>query len=105
MPVALDDNIVTDTASVFAYVGFNADIIRSALKAHEPNIEVFGREICTLITIVLSRGTSIATKSKEKMTPRGVEIFNNLCLKYRIKRVQFAKKKHLANSDVTLSFE
>lgn len=102
MNISLSDDVVTDTASVFAYVGFNADIIRSALKAREPDLQVYGKEICTLITIVLSRGTSIATKSKEKMTPRGVEIFNNLCLKYKVKRVQFAKK-HLANTDVTLS--
>lgn len=31
-----------------------------------------------------------------------MEIFNNLCSKYKIKRVQFVKK-HLANTDVTLS--
>lgn len=102
MSLTLNDDIVTDTASVFAYVGFNADIIRSALKSHEPDISIYGKEICTLITIVLSRGTSIASKSKEKMTPKGLEIFNNLCSKYKIKRVQFSKK-HLANTDVTLS--
>lgn len=52
-------------------------LLQNTVKAHEPNLQVYGKEICTIITIVLSRGTSIATKSEEKMTPRGVDFFNN----------------------------
>lgn len=98
----ISDEIISNAATYFAYVGFNADIIRAALRSLEPDVQVFGREICTLITIVLSRGTSIASKGKEKMSADSYTLFNGLCVKYKIKRLQFAKK-NLSNTDVTLS--
>ncbi|APG79290.1 putative nucleoprotein [Hubei diptera virus 5] len=98
----LTDEAIKGTADYFAYVGFNANIIRAALVSCEADERKRSIEICTLIVTVLSRGTSIAATGKEKMNDTAKAMFATLCSKYRIKRTLTAKR-HLGPNDVTLS--
>lgn len=97
-----EDLVVDATAvlSLFAYQGFNAEAIRMEMSFKEPDDQKRQADIM-LCCAVLSRGTSIGLRGKERMKEEGRTKLRALMDKYSI--VQKFDKKDYHRKTISLS--